>query len=143
MIAAAHERVSAVSEREIIVTRHAVEAYSRRRNDSRSLELLAAADWNPDIVRQRYGLDQVDHLLALYYELEREIAACVGYALKNGLALTHKPPGFILYRHKDKLPNGQRFVRCDEDSDYGFIVKRDPAGQDIVLTTQTRVGVRR
>ena len=130
--------------RELIVTRHAVAAYSRRRNDERSLRLLAACDWNPDIVRKTYGQEEADQLLALYYELEQEIAECVTYALENGLALTRKPPGFVLYkRKKDSLPEGQRFVRCDEDSAYGFIVKREAGGQDIVLTTLSRVGVRK
>ena len=93
---------------------------------------------------KRYGKEEADRLLDFYYELEREIAACVGYALANGLALTHKPEGFVLYRRKkDRLPDGQRFVRCEEDSAYGFIVKRDPAGKDVVLTTISRVGVRR
>lgn len=133
-----------MSERELIVTRHAVETYSRRRKDERSLQLLQAVDWNPDIVRKTYGPEEADRLLDFYYELEREIAACVGYALENGLALNYKPEGFVLYRRKkDRLPDGQRFVRCEDDSAYGFIVKRDPAGKDVVLTTLSRVGVRR
>lgn len=130
--------------RELIVTRHAVASYSRRRNDDRSLRLLAQADWNPDIVRKTYGPEDAEWLLKIYYELEREIAACVGYALENGMALTHKPKGFVLYgRKSNALPDGQRFVRCEEDSSYGFIVKRDPAGKDVVLTTLSRVGVRK
>lgn len=130
--------------RELVVTRHAVASYSRRRNDHRSLRLLANADWNPDRVRKMYGPEEVDQLLAFYFELEQEIATCVSYALENGLALSRKPAGFVLYKRKsDALPDGQKFVRCDEDSAYGFIVKRDPAGQDIVLTTLSRVGVRK
>lgn len=133
-----------VSQREILVTRHAVETYSRRRNDERSLRLLAQVDWDPEKIRRRYGAEEANRLLDFYYELEREIAACVGYALENGLALTRKPAGFVLYKRKnDSLPEGQRFVRCDEDSAYGFIVQRDPTGQDVVLTTITRVGVRK
>lgn len=133
-----------MSTREILVTRHAVASYSRRRSDdAQSLRLLANADWNPDVVRKTYGTEKVDRLLEIYYELEREIAACVGYALDNGLALTTKPDGFVLYKRKrDRLPDGQRFVRCEEDSAYGFIVKRDPNGKDVVLTTLSRVGVR-
>lgn len=131
-------------QREVIVTRHAVETYSRRRLDERSLRLFVDAGWNPDLIRRRYGNEDAKRLIDFYYELEREIAACVGHALENGLALDYKPQGFVLYRRKkDKLPAGQRFVRCDDDSAYGFIVKRDPAGQDVVLTTITRVGVRR
>jgi len=136
--------VGEVTGRELIVTRHAVETYSRRRNDERSLQLLAAVDWDPDVVRKTYGSEETARLLDFYYELEREIAACVSYALEKGLALTHKPEGFVLYRRKkDKLPEGQRFVRCEDDAAYGFIVKRDPAGKDVVLTTISRVGVRR
>ncbi len=133
-----------MSQREILVTRHAVASYSRRRNDERSLRLLANADWNPDIVRKTYGVEEAARLLDFYYELEREIASCVGYALENGLALNYKPAGFVLYKRKnDSLPEGQRFVRCDDDSAYGFIVKRDPGGKDVVLTTLSRVGVRK
>ena len=130
--------------RELIITRHAVESYSRRRKDKRSLRLLAQADWNPDIVRKIFGPDETEWLLKVYYDLEREIAACVGYALENGLALNHKPKGFVLYKRKsDALPDGQRFVRCEEDASYGFIIKRDPNGQDVVLTTLTRAGARK
>lgn len=132
-----------MSAREITVTRHAVEAYSRRRNDERSLRLLANADWNPDIVRKQYGSVQAQTLLDFYFELEQEIAACVGYGLENGLALNHKPQGFVLYKRKSAaLPPGQRFVRCEEDAPYGFIVQRD-RGKDVVLTTLSRVGVRK
>jgi hypothetical protein len=133
-----------MSGRELVVTRHAVAAYSRRRNDARSLRLLAAVNWNPDIVRRSYGAETADRLIIFYNELEREIAECVQYALDNGLTERRKPPGFVLYRRKrDALPDGQRFVRCEEDSPYGFIVQRDPGGKDVVLTTISRVGVRK
>jgi hypothetical protein len=130
--------------RELIITRHAVASYSRRLNDERSLRLLANADWNPDVVRKTYGREEVDRLLDFYFQLEREIATCVGYGLEHGLAATHKPQGFVLYgRKSNALPDGQRFVRCEEDSAFGFIVQRDPSGKDVVMTTISRAGVRR
>jgi hypothetical protein len=133
-----------MSARELLVTRHAVASYSRRRNDHRSLRLLAAVNWNPDVIRKAYGTEMADNLITFYNELESEISECVRFGLENGLAERKKPPGFVLYRRKnDSLPDGQRFVRCDEESSFGFIVQRDPAGPDVVLTTITRVGVRR
>jgi len=133
-----------MSSRELVITRHAIAMYSRRRNDPRSLRLLDEADWIPEHVRRMYGAEEVKKLLDFYFDLEREIRACVSYALENGLALDHKPPGFVLYKRKNNsLPDGQRFVRCDDGSAYGFIVKRDPGGKDVVLTTISRVGVRK
>lgn len=130
--------------RTLTVTRHAVTTYSRRLNDPRSLDLLEAYDWAPDKVRRVYGPERAEQLIIFYNELERDIRDCVLYGLENGLATRNKPPGFVLYRRKrDDLPDGQRFVRCEEDSSYGFIVQRDPGGEDVVLTTLSRVGVRK
>lgn len=131
--------------RRLIITRHAVAAYSRRRNDTRSLRELANSGWNLDeLKRAGYDQEELKHLTDLYGELENEIRQCVSYALANGLALNHKPEGFVLYhRKKNRLPARQRFVRCAEDSNYGFVVKRDPDGDDVVVTTLTKVGVRR
>lgn len=102
--------------RPIIVTSHAVQAYQRRLNDKRS-----------------------------YPVLEREIRECVELALKKGMVYSRRPEGFLLYgRKKDAriLPPGQSFVRCDKQSNFGFILKHTDDEGDIVLTTITRVGVR-
>ena len=132
-----------VTGRTLTVTRHAVAAYSRRLNDPRSLDLLESYDWDPDKVRRVYGPERADQLITFYNELERDIRECVQYGIKNGLATRHKPPGFVLYRRKrDELPDGQRFVRCDEQSPYGFIVQRED-GEDVVMTTLSRAGVRK
>ena len=104
-----------MTERPIIVTAHAIEAYSRRRQDKRPWRVI-----------------------------EDEIRGCVAAGLEAGLIFNHRPRGFVLYRRKNNnLPPGQRFVQCDSDSNYGFILKRDPEEGDIVVTTLTRAGVRR
>lgn len=104
-----------MSDRQLIVTNHAIQAYRRRLRDTRK-----------------------DHVL------EEEIRDCVGAALEAGLVYDRRPPGFVLYRRKsDKLPPGQRFVQCDRDSNYGFILKRTKEEGDIVVTTLTKAGVRR
>lgn len=104
-----------MAERPIIVTAHAIEAYSRRRQDNRP--------WNV---------------------LEEEIRECVATGIRAGLIFNHRPTGFVLYRRKNtNLPPGQRFVQCDKESNYGFILKRDPLEGDVVVTTLTRAGVRR
>lgn len=132
-----------VTGRTLTVTRHAVATYSRRLNDPRSLELLEYHDWDPDKVRRKYGHEQADQLITFYNELEHDIRECVQYGLENGLATRSKPPGFVLYRRKrDELPDGQRFVRCEKDAPYGFIVQRED-GEDVVMTTLSRVGVRK
>jgi hypothetical protein len=103
-----------MTERPIIVTAHAIEAYSRRTRDERHWRVL-----------------------------EEEIRECVARGIEAGLIFNHRPPGFVLYRRKNtNLPPGQRFVQCDTDSNYGFILKRDPEEGDVVVTTLTRVGVR-
>ena len=103
------------AERPIVVTAHAIEAFSRRRQDSRSWSIL-----------------------------EEEIRACVEEGLRAGFVFNHRPTGFVLYRRKNtNLPPGQRFVQCDPDSDYGFILKRTEEEGDVVVTTLTRAGVRR
>lgn len=102
-------------DRPIIVTAHAIEAYSRRRQDKRPWRVL-----------------------------EEEIRECVAAGIEAGLVFNHRPKGFVLYRRKNaNLPPGQRFVQCDSDSNYGFILKRHPDEGDIVVTTLTRAGVRR
>jgi hypothetical protein len=74
--------------------------------------------------------------------VEKEIHDCVEKAFQEGHVFGHKPEGFVLYgARSNKLPPGQRFVQCDDD--YGFIVKREPSGDDIVMTMLTRVGVRK
>lgn len=104
-----------MAERPIIVTAHAIEAYARRRVDNRPWRVL-----------------------------EDEIRECVTVGLRAGLVFNHRPPGFVLYRRKNtNLPPGQRFVICDKESNYGFILKRDPLEVDVVVTTLTRAGVRR
>lgn len=130
-----------VSTRKLIVSRHAVAAYSRRCTDQSKLRLLTDVGWNLDDVKRVYGKEEAQRLINLYNELEEEIAQCVSYAFENGLSLDHKPKGFVLYRMKNTLPSGQRFVRCDEYAAYGFIVKRELDGNDVVLTTLSRVGV--
>lgn len=102
-------------ERPIIVTAHAIEAYSRRRSDRRRWDVL-----------------------------EKEIRQCVEAGIREGLVFNHRPQGFVLYRRKNtNLPPGQRFVMCDKESNYGFILKRDTEEGDIVVTTLTRAGVKR
>lgn len=74
--------------------------------------------------------------------VEQEVHDCVEAAFAAGRVFNHKPEGFILYGAKNKnLPAGQRFVQCSDD--YGFIVKREPGGDDIVITMLSRVGVRK
>ena len=101
--------------RKLIITKHAIEAYSRRRLDRRP-----------------------------YRVLEQEIRECVEEGLKKGIVWDQRPLGFVLYRRrKASLPLGQRFVQCDPDSNYGFILKRTEEEGDIVVTTLTKAGVRR
>ena len=136
------ERGPTVSSRKLTVSRHAVAAYSRRCTDQKALRLLTDVGWSLDDVQRVYGHEEAQQLINVYNELEREIVECVTYALENGLTLNHKPKGFRLYRSKNtNLPSGQRFVRCDESSSFGFIVKRDPSGEDVVMTTLSRAGV--
>ena len=104
-----------MNDRPLIVTNHAIQAYRRRMRDERK-----------------------DHVL------EQEIRECVAAALEAGLVYDRRPPGFVLYRRKsDKLPPRQRFVQCDRDSNFGFIIKRTKEEGDIVMTTLTKAGVRR
>lgn len=99
----------------IVVTNHAVHQYRRRRMDKRPFDVLA-----------------------------EEIRECVTAGLDAGLIFNHRPKGFVLYRRKNtNLPPDQRFVLCDREADYGFILKRNPEEGDIVMTTLTRAGVRR
>jgi hypothetical protein len=73
-----------------------------------------------------------------------KIEEWVRCGLEAGNVLNYKPEGFVLFgSHRDALPPGQRFVWCGEEPRFGFVIKRDPAGPDVVLTTITRVGVRR
>lgn len=104
-------------ERVLTITRHAVIQYCKRRNDKRPFQVV-----------------------------EDEIRDCVSTALESGYIFDRRPKGFLLYgRHSDVLPEGQRFVQCDKDANYGFIVKRhtDPAEGDVVVTTLTKAGVHR
>jgi hypothetical protein len=74
--------------------------------------------------------------------VEKEIHDCVETAIAEGRVFNHRPEGFVLYGKKhNNLSPGHRFVQCHDD--YGFIVKRDPAGDDIVVTMLTRAGVRK
>lgn len=137
--------MSTETRRRLIVSRHAVAAYGRRRNDPRSLAILAGVEWSLDKLRREgFPQEELERLLDFYRELEDEIRECVMSALAEHRMLDYKPPGFVLYRRKKTaLPPGQRFVRCDEDSNYGFILKRTSDGDDVVVTTLTKVGVRR
>lgn len=102
------------SERPIIVTNHAIYAYRRR--------------------LQHFVPDHI---------LEEEIRNCVAAALEAGNVHRKRPDGFLLYGDKPyKLPPGQRFVQCDPEANYGFIIKRNPDEGDVVMTTLIRVGVR-
>lgn len=132
------------TERRLIVTRHAVSQYSLRRNDSRSLLLLEKVNWNlGKLIEEGYTRADLKDFINLYNELDREIRDCVRSALAEGRELDRKPKGFVLYRRKDnRLPEGQVFVRCDEESNYGFIIKREES-EDVVMTTVTKAGVRR
>lgn len=102
-----------MTDRPITVTKHAVEMFARRKNDRRPYRLI-----------------------------EQEIRECVSIALERGNIYERRPEGFLLYgRKKGAMPPGQRFVRCDEESNYGFVIKRTTDEGDIVLTTLTRAGV--
>ena len=101
--------------RKIIITKHAIETYARRRVDKRP-----------------------------YRVLEAEIRECVEAGLAAGHVFDERPPGFVLYRRRSSaMPPGQRFVQCDPESNYGFILKRNPEEGDIVVTTLTKAGVRK
>lgn len=118
--------------RPIIVTRHAIEEYVRRLQDPR-LQVLE---------EHRWSLDKRP-VQTIFQQVDGEIRDCVKAALQGGIVLDHRPPGFLLYKSKNKaLPRGQRFIQCDSESRYGFIIKRVEEG-DIVVTTLTRVGVHR
>jgi hypothetical protein len=106
-----------MASRSILVSHHATEALRNRQH-------VRAVDKRP------------------FRVVEQEIHDCVEKAIAEGRVFNHRPEGFVLYGRKNRqLPGGQRFVQCDDD--YGFIVKRDPLGDDIVLTMLTRVGVRK
>lgn len=114
-------------ERKVVVTDHAVFAYIARNG-------------TPLAGSKRSELSDRD--LNLFRRMRFEIHECVRQAIAEGRILNHKPDGFVLYRQKRRqLPDGQRFVYCDEST--GFIVKRLPGGEDIVVTTLTKVGVAR
>ena len=103
-----------MSDRPIIVTKHAIEVYRRRMNDNRP-----------------------------YPVVMKEIERCVAAGLEAGLVFRRRPPGFVLYRRKTaEMPPGQRFVQCHSDADYGFILKRKTDEGDVVVTMVTRAGVR-
>lgn len=130
--------------RALTITCHAVGRYSRRRNLTPALQALEDVDWKLNkLKRVGYTTEDLKHLIDLYNELDAEIRQCVSYALAERMTLKRKPEGFVLYGQKpEPLPPGHRFVRCSEDSNYGFIVKREEE-HDIVVTTLTRAGVRR
>ena len=102
------------SDREIMVSHHAVLAYrSRRGGDSRP-----------------------------FMTVHDEIAECVAEGIRAGRIFTHRPEGFVLYGRSSRgLGDPKfRFVQCSDD--YGFIL--DPRdGYDIVKTMITRAGVNR
>lgn len=100
-------------DRKITVTKHAVETYARRKNDRRPAKVIAA-----------------------------EIRECVAIAIERGNIYDQRPDGYLLYGRKRRdMPAGQRFVRCDEESNYGFVIKRTTDEGDIVITTLTKAGV--
>ena len=104
-----------MSERPITVTRHAMETYRMR------------------LLRGRNRRD-----------LEEEIRQCVETGLREGIVFKRRPPGFTLIGQysKRELEPQHRFVQCDRESRFGFIVKRTPDEGDIVVTTLTRAGGR-
>ena len=115
----------------MIITKHAIAAYGRRRADPR-MDILQEADWNMDS----------PEVQGAYLSLEEEIRLCVTSGLNEGLVFTKRPPGFLLYGRKNSdLPPEQRFVQCDKDANYGFILKRTRKEGDIVVTTITKAGV--
>lgn len=131
-------------ERKLTIVPHAVGRYSRRRNLTPDLQALEDVDWRLNRLKQRgYTTEDLQHLIKVYNDLADEIRQCVRYALAEGKVLKRKPEGFVLYGQKNgSLPQGHRFVRCSDDSNYGFIIKRIEE-EDVVITTLTRAGVRR
>lgn len=122
-----------MSDRPLIVTRHAIEGYARRLQDPR-LQVLENHQWS---LERR-------EVLEIFQQIDAEIRECVRAALKDGIVLDHRPSGFLLYGSKNKaMPTGQRFVQCDPESRYAFVLKRTKEEGDIVVTTLTRVGVHR
>lgn len=120
-----------MTDRPIIVTRHAIETYGRRRNDGR-LRTLEDNLWDLAI----------EEVKEAYFGLEQEIRDCVRMGVRSGLIFNHRPKGFLLYgRRNTNLPPGQRFVICDKKSNYGFIIKRTVDEGDIVVTSLTKAGV--
>ena len=102
------------SAREIMVSHHVVLAYRRR----------MGGDNRPFLV------------------VHDEIAECVAEGIREGRMFDHKPKGFILYGRKGTaLDPRHRFVQCDES--YGFIIDRNPNGNDVVVTMLSRAGVRK
>lgn len=136
--------MSAVEVPEVFVSKHAVAAYARRRRDSRDVRLLEDHDWViNDLWTSDHPHEVVSQTVRFYRTMEQEIRDCVAEALAEGKALRRKPQGFVLYKRRHKeLPPGQKFVQCDDESNYGFIVKTIPEGE-IVVTTITRAGVRK
>lgn len=72
-------------------------------------------------------------------DLIDEIERLVRCGFESGQSLDHKPKNFLLYgRTKVALPPGQRFVWCGDEPRFGFVIKREPDGTDLVMTTLTR-----
>ena len=102
-----------MSERNIVVTEHALKQMQERKRDFRP-----------------------------YSVLEEEIQLEVNAAFKAGRVRDHRPKGFLLYgRTNNKLPDGQRLA-LNADHSLAWIIKPED-GTEIVLTTLTRTGVNR
>lgn len=130
--------------RDIFVSRHAVMAYARRRYAHTELEAFERVDWHVGQLSRLVGSQEASRLMLAYNGFAEEIREQVRCGLEAGTVLDHKPPGFILYgRRSAALPQGQRFVWCGDEPQVGFVLKRDPDGPDVVMTTLNRVGVRR
>lgn len=127
--------------RTIVVAPHAVAAYARRRYRGRELQVFEDIGWNLHRLSRAVGAQEADRLLQIYNELEREIRLAVECGIKGGKVMNHKPKSFMLYGHKrQSLPDGQRFIYCEDDPQIGFIVKRHAHGEDVVTTSISRIG---
>jgi hypothetical protein len=121
-----------------------VAALAQRRYARRDLWDFELAGWNPSKLARALGDKRAGELMLLYNELRQEIVEAVRCGLEQGNILDHKPDGFVLFgRKKNDLPKGQRFVWCGENPQVGFVLKREPGAPDVVMTTLSRVGVRR
>lgn len=105
-----------VKRRRVVVTTHALQQFISRNPE------LADLPWE---------------------QIRKRIADEVRVAIAEGRVENHKTDGFVLYAEKRKqLPPKQRFV-CSEDGRHAWIIVREDHGDDVVVTSLTRAGVRR